>query len=396
MKEQYNRYFEKVVSLKSDEELYQAVLNSGKAVNMKNEKQTKKRISKSVVIPVAAAVAVAVGSVSVAAVYKRNVDKEYADALAVDNAVFPQKYYDKDGNPADLREKTASDGTVEKLSFELNKVFDFDDFSLEFTDVISDGSTVYVMYNAIGNVKGWQNVQGYSLNANPVDMPEGVTSSGKLLRGNFSVVDGKWVYSSSIAFKGAEKCGDTLRVMLEDLHDTHYEKTYDLNVELEIPLDKDNVTMNCSESIGVPSAPEVKLAEWGNWQLKNITVKPLGLTFDLSTDGEAPYPQVAKIFMPKIPVKINFEDGSTLDMTEFSGGSQGIDQEAKTMVITKDINYPINVDEVKSVQFANRVVDMDGNVTTVNTPELVAKYKGENFVYHPEDGTLENIPEDVP
>ncbi len=396
MKEKYNRYFEKVVSLKSDEELYQAVLNSGKAEIMKDEKQTKKRVSKGVIILVAAAAAVAVGSVGVAAVYNRNVNKEYADALAADNAVFPQKYYDKDGNSADLGEKTASEGTVEKLSFELNKVFDFDDFSLEFTDVISDGSTVYVMYNAIGNVDGWQSVPGYGLFAKPVDMPEGVTKSGKLLKGKFKFIDGKWVYSSSISFKGAEKCGDTLRVMLVDLHDTKYEKTYDLNVELEIPLNKDNAAMNCSKSISVSSAPEVKLAEWGNWQLKNITVKPLGLTFDLTTDGEAPYPQVAKLFKPKMPVKINFEDGSTLDMTEFSGGKQGIEQEAKTLFIQKDINYPINVDEVISVQFANRVVDMDGNVTTVDTPELVATYKDENFIYHPEDGTLENIPEDVP
>ena len=376
MKEEYNRLFEKVAPRMGDDELFKAVLNSGKGHNMENNKNTspKKRRIAPMIAAFAAAGALATTAGAVTNYY-RNVNEEYTDVLAQDAEVFPQPYKDKDGNAVDQKEKAQESGIYEKLNIKIDKTFELERFTLEVPGAISDGKELYIMYDLIFNEDPWAGEHPW-FEENDIPYLNGVTNNGNVGRGvalgegTVSKRDGKTVYSSYYDLMGLENCdADTLKVSFDSLwcSSMMLGDEYRFDAEIEIPISDDLTKFN--KTIDITDAPYVKLGNWGNWDLTQVEVTPLGVTFKMKTDGETPDPLVGKNYRPKIPVYVIFNDDTMLDMTR-RYASQGIDKESKTLKIKMLFNYPIDVDNIRSIQFASALVDMDGGVTAVDIPEI--------------------------
>ena len=376
MKEEYNRLFEKVAPRMSDDELFKAVLSGGKGHSMENNKNTtpKKRRIAPMIAAFAAAGALATTAGAVTNYY-RNVNEEYNDVLAQNAEVFPQPYTDKAGNAVDQKDKTEESGIYEKLNIKINKTFELERFTLEVPGAISDGKDIYIMYNMIFDEDPWSGDNPW-FEENESIYLEGATDSGevewgwKLGMGTTSKHDGKTVYSSYFSLDGIENCvDDTVKVSLGSLWGTSMMlgDEYHFDAEIEIPLSDDLAKFN--KAIDVSDTPYVKVGNWGNWDFVQIKVTPLGVTFNLKTDGETPNPLVCKDYRPNIPVYVNFEDDTTLSLTR-RYTSAGIDKENKTLQIQMMFNYPVDVDDIQSIQFADALVDMDGGVTVVDISEI--------------------------
>ena len=362
----------------SDDELFKAVLSSGKGHSMENNKNTspKKRRMAPIIAAVAAAAALATTAGAVTNYY-RNVNEDYNNILAqADIGGFSQAYTDKDGNVLDQKDKAEASGMYEKLNIELNKSFECDGFTLEVPGAISDGEELLIMYDLIFDEDPWSGehpwfIENEELFINGVSDCDAVKWWGRLSLGAVSERDGKTVYSSFIPLYGLKNCtNDTLKITFDYLWGNHSINENDrhfFDAELEIPISDDLAKFN--KTIDVPDTPYVKLARWGNWDLTQIEVSPLGVTFNMKTDGETPDPIVCKDYRPEIPVYVNFKDGTTLDLMQ-RYSSQGIDPENKTMRIEMHFNYPVDVDEIQSIQFASALVDMNGGVTELDIPEI--------------------------
>ena len=375
MKEEYTRLFEKVAPRMSDEELLKSVLNSGKAYKMENNKNTtpKKRKIAPMIAAVAAAAALATTAGAVTSYY-RNVNEEYTDAIAPTADVFKQAYTDKDGNELDMKGKAEASGIYEKLNIELHKTFKCEDFTFEVPGAISDGKKIFIMYDIIFDEDPWSGEHPWFKENENVYLDgitdcAGVQWCGWLGQGTVSKRDGKTVFSSYLDLDGLENCtSDTLKVFFNNVWGSsmmsghHY-----FSAELEIPLSDDLTKFN--KTIDIPDAPYVKLARWGNWDLTQVEITPLSVTFNMETDGETPDPSVCKFYSPKIPAYVKFNDDTTLELRR-PYDSNGIDTENKTLQIKIGFNYPIDLDEVQSIQFASAEVDMNGGVTTLDIPEI--------------------------
>ena len=376
MKEEYNRFFDRVTPRMSDEELFGAVLRGGKEHNMENNKKAsskKRRLAPAVAtVVVAATVATTAGAVST---YYQNVNEEYNDVLAQNAEIFPQPYTDKDGNAVDQKDKTEESGIYEKLNIEINKMFELEKFTLEVPGAISDGKDIYIMYNVIFDEDPWSGNNPWFEENEGIFLEGAIDSGGvewgwKLGMGTISKHDGKTVYSSYFSLDGIENCvDDTVKVSFDSLWGTNMMlgEEYHFNAEIEIPISDDLAKFN--KTIDVSDTPYVKAGNWGNWDFVQIKVTPLGVTFNLKTDGETPDPKVCKDYRPNIPVYVNFKDDTTLNLTR-RYTSQGIDKENKTLQIQMMFNYPVDVNDIKSIQFASALVNMNGGVTTVDCPEL--------------------------
>lgn len=373
MKEAYNRLFEKAAPRTSDEELFRLVLSSGKECNMENNNTSPKKRKMAPMIAVAAAATAVVTTAGAVATYSRNISEDYNDVFAQTADVFPQAYKDKDGNTLDQKEKALENGMYEKLNVEINKTFEFEEFTFEVPGAVSDGEDLYIMYNLIFNEDPWTGANPwFTENENVFLMGEtdcvGVSRSGKFCDGTVSKRDGKTVYSSHYPLTGLENCADTLKVSFNCIWGSsmmsgeHY-----FDAEIEIPI-SDSLT-KFNKTVDVFGEPYVKLGNWGDWDIARIEVTPLGVTFNMKTDGETPHPSVCKFYSPEIPVCVTFEDDTTLDLTR-RYSSQGIDKENKTLRVKMLFNYPVDVDEIRSIQFASAAVDMNGGVTTVDIAEI--------------------------
>ena len=376
MKEEYNRLFEKVAPRMSDEELFRAVLNSGKEHNMENNKNTspKKRRIAPMIAAVAATAALATTAGAVSSYY-RNINEEYNDVFAQTADVFPQAYTDKDGNTLDQKETALASGMYEKLSVEINKTFECENFTFEVPGAVSDGEALYIMYNMVFNDDPWSGANPwFTENENVYLEGEtdcvGVKRSGQLCEGTISKRDGKTVYSGFYPLMGLENCAaDTLKVSFNNVWGSSYMSgDHYFDAEVEIPISDDLTKFN--KTIDISDAPNVKLARWGNWDLTQVEVTPLGVTFNMETNGKTPDPSVCKFYSPEIPIFVTFKDDTVLQL-ERPYGSSGIDAENKTLSIKILFNYPVDVDEIQLVQFASAEIDMNGGVTTVDIPEIL-------------------------
>ena len=379
MKQEYNRLLEKAVPRMSDDELLGAVLSRREGNTMKNnENKSKKRFSKAVVIPLAAALAVGATAVGAVAVYNRNVNEEYARVL--DQGEWQrQDLVDKEGNEVDQNLQAVNNGLYEMLNIELNKTFECDGYTLEFHGAMCDGESMLIFYTATFD-DGQEFYPNDSLYLNPKDWyfgSEGVKRDGRGINGVLEKIDGKYVFNGCI-----DLCG--IETVTEDVLSIHFTEftgsvskigedvvRFDVDVTLDIPLPDDMDKFN--KTVDVQSAPHIDIGNWGDWDVNSVKATPLTITFNMSTDHETPLPRVIKDFWPVFPEIVTFKDGSVLDLTNQIGGA-GIDEENRTFVMETRLDYPIDVAEIATIQIAGAVIDMDGNAAAVEIPEVYEKY----------------------
>lgn len=380
----YNAMYDKLAPLKSDEELLNSVLSSRKGNIMKNEKQSKKRISKAIAIPIAAALALGATAVGAVAVYNRNVAEEYANVLQLPDGVFKQEYKTSDGEEVNLNAEALNNGLYDELNIELNKTFEYEDFTIEFPGAVCDGSDILVMFNMtfkkpldcleIEDQDFWL----WGDNSRRIEALHDGTRSNQ---GIMSEVDGKKVYSGYVDYSGIENCGESVTLHFEDIRAAGLnpskgidEYRAEIDIDLEVPLTGDFSKFN--KTVEASAAQHVDLLGWGEWDVESVKISSLLIYFNVKTDGDLPDPDgnIFKTSSPVFPINVTMKDGSTLEL-----GSDGIyrydvDKETKVGWFMAVLNYPLDVDNVQSVQFASAVIDIDGNATTIEIPEVYEKY----------------------
>lgn len=380
MKREYISLFEKAAPRMSDEELLNAVLSSRKGnITMKNnENKSKKRISKAIVIPLAAALALSATAVGAVAVYNRSVGEEFNDALAPGAAIFEQER--RDANGEKLGNAPVNEELYEQMNIAIDKTFERDGFSVEIPGAITDGKDMIVLYNIIfaeeprheGLAKAFM---GYT----PVTEGLGYGYARFEEGMGFSKRGDKTVLSGFFELSDLEKVpADTITVKLESLwgdQDLWDDGVLSLDIDLEIPLTGDFTRFN--KTVEIPSKPHIDLSAWGEWNMTDVEITPLSVTFNMDfdeTSGTMPAPVVHKDASPDFPMIVTFKDGTTLDVSGHGGMRHYIDSETKTTMIKRAFNFPINVDDVQSVQIASAVINMDGTAQTVEIPEINDHY----------------------
>ncbi len=384
MKEEYNKLFAKVVPRMSDEELLGRVLNSREGDKImdnnmdNNKKTTKKRSLKMIVAPLAAAIVAAGTAVGAMAVYNRNLSQEYNEVLAPGASIFPQEYKNADGEEIT---QPVNNELYEQMNIVVDKTFKCDGFSIEIPGAICDGKDMLVMYNVI-----FDEEPKYEENENVfmayTPETEGVGRGfGRWNETTYSKRDGKTVLSGFIELSKIENCTDTVKVKLDSLWGSSMcegdEGILYFDIDLEVPLTSDITRFN--KTVKVSSKPHVDLSAWGEWDMTDVEITPLSVTFNMSSDGTIPDPRVHKDASPDIPMIITFKDGTTLDVSKQAGMTHGINSETKTTMIKRPFNFPINVDDIQSVQFASAVINMDGTAQTVEIPEINDHYADPDF-----------------
>lgn len=386
MKEVYNKLFNKVASRMSDDELFGRVLNSREVEyimdnNSENKKKAKKRGVKMIAAPIAAVMATAGLTVGAFAVYNHNVSREFNDVLRPGASVFPQERKDSDGKEIDTSVAPVDNELYEQLNIVIDKTFECDDFTLEVPGAICDGKDMLVMYNAVFDEDpGYEENENVFMDFTP--LTDGAEwGCGHYAEAVFSKQDGKTIVSSFIELNLESCTANTVKVNLNCLWGSHTDNWYDsgrfFDIELSIPLTDDITKFN--KTVEIPSKPHVNIGDWGEWDMTDIEITPLSVTFNMHSDGIIPSPSVHKYASPAIPMTITFKDGTTLDISGHGGMTHGIDPETKTTVIDRPFNFPIKVEDIKSVQFASAVIYMDGSAQTIEIPEIIDPYtKGDD------------------
>ena len=349
----------------SDDELFKSVLSSGKGYSMENNKNTTPKKRKLAPMIAAVAAATALATTAGAVIYNRSINTEYSDLLDVPE-YFAQKYTDKDGNDLNMSDKAWESGLYEKLNIELDKTFVFEGYTLEIPGAISDGDEILIMYNLVFDEDPWSGADPWCEEGEKIYLtciPEslgGAVSGHRLYMSNVSERDGKTVYSSFIDLRGLKWFNtDTLKISFDRLNTSFDSEVRYLDAEVEIPITDDFTKFN--KAVDIP-APYAKFDSWGSWDIVQIEATPLGVIFNMKADGELP-DQSVEPFSLDIPAYVTFKDGSTLDVAGLT--SAYIDDENKTMMCKASFNYPVDVDEIQSVQLASALIDMNGSAAMV-------------------------------
>lgn len=362
----------------SGDELSRLVLSSREGANImkENKKENKKRGLKFLVAPIAAAIAVAGTTVGAVAVYQRNVSQEYNDVLAPGASIFEQEYKNAEG---ELVAQPVSNELYEQMNIALDKTFECDGVSVEIPGAITDGKDMIVLYNIIFD-KGLDLEEGEIakcfLEYTPVTEGLGYGYGHYEDGTGFSKRDGKTVLSGFFELSKLEKVtADTIEVTLDGLWGDEgllcEGGAIRFDIDLEIPLTGDVTQFN--KTVDIPSKPHLDLSAWGEWNMTDVEITPFSMTFNMDfdeTSGTMPEPRVHKDYSPDFPMIVTFKDGTTLDTSGHGGMRHGIDSETRTTVIKRSFNYPINVDDIQSVQIASVVINMDGTVQTVEIPPI--------------------------
>ena len=384
MKQEYNDLFAKAAPRMSDEELLNSVLSGGKGNIMKNEKRSNKHISKAIVIPLAAALAVGATAVGAVAVYNYNVSEQYAQVLQLPDDAFKQEYKTADGEEINLNAVALNTGLYDELNIELNKSFEYEDFTIDFPGAVCDGRDILVMFNMtfkkdldclkIEDQDFWI----FGENTRNID---GLLDGTRTRKGMISEVDGKTVYSGYVDYSGVENCGDSLNLHFEDIRASGSspargidEYRVGIDVDLEIPLTGDIAKFN--KTVEASEEQHVDILGWGDWNVEGFEISPLMVTFNVKAAASFPDPNgnIFKTSSPVFPVNVTMKDGSTLELGSDAICRYGDDVDTKTAWFMAVFNYPLNVEDVQSVQFASTVIDIDGNAKTIEIPEVYEKY----------------------
>lgn len=381
----YNAMYDKLAPLKSDEELLNSVLSSRKGnITMKHENKSRKLFSKAVVIPLAAALALGATAVGAVAVYNRNVAEEYANVLQKPDG-FDQDYKTADGEEVNLNAVALSNGLYDELNIEINKTFEYEDFTLEFPGAVCDGRDILIMYNMTFkndlDCLRAEHQNFWLWGPNETNDDDGLHGGTRANNGIMSEVDGKKVYSGYVDYSGVENCGESLNLHFEEISSSTSNRVLgiklynvDIDVDLDIPLTGDFSKFN--KTVEADTAQHVDLLGWGEWDVESVDISSLLITFNVKTDGDLPAPDgnIFKEGMMVFPINVTMKDGSTLDLGSKAIYRYGDDPETKTGWFMAVLNYPLDVDNVQSVQFASAVIDIDGTATTIEIPEVYSKY----------------------
>lgn len=380
----YNAMYDKLAPLKSDEELLGAVLSSRKGnITMKNEKQPKKRISKAIAIPIAAALALGATAIGAVAVYNRNVAEEYANVLQQPYGFVDQEYRTSDGEKVDQNVEALSKGLYDELNIELNKTFEYEDFTIEFPGAVCDGRDILIMFNMtfkkdLDCLK--YEDQCFWLCEDHDRNNDTLLGGTRSEQGIMTEVDGKKVYSGFTDFSGIENCGESVTIYFDQIRaaigSINEEDWYrpGIDIELEIPLTQDFSKFN--KTFKADTAQHVDLLGWYEWDVESVDISSLLITFNVKTDGAVPEPHgnIFKTSSPVFPVNVTMKDGSTLELGSDAIYRFNVDQETKEGWFMAVLNYPLDVDNVQSVQFASAVIDVDGSAATIDISEVYEKY----------------------
>lgn len=391
MKKEYRAMYDKIAPLKSDEELLGSILSRKGNITMKNEKQSKKHISKAIAIPIAAALALGATAVGAVAVYNRNVNEEYARVLErpdYEGRFKWQNLTDKDGNEVDENVKAANDEMFERLNIELDQTFECDGFTIDFPGAVCDGETMLLFYNVTFDEEMDIYEKDHFSLREDFDAPEfgigKIFKGGRGINGKLEKIDGKYFFSGCDDFYNIDTfTEDVLSIHFTNLDGhvgnyVHPIQNFDIDITLDIPLADDMDKYN--KTVEVPSAPHVDIAQYGDWDIRSITVTPLNLFVDMTTDHETPDPEVIYTYWVQFPAAITFKDGSVLDLAKQIGGMD-MDDENRTFMVKKWLEFPIDVDNIETIQIADAVIDTDGNVTRVEIPEPHAIGDGSFIVW---------------
>lgn len=329
-----------------------------------NNKNTKKRGIKMIVVPLTAAIAVAATAAGAVAAYQRNLSQEYNDVLAQGASVFPQEYRNSDGEAIAL---PVDSELYEQLNVVIGKTFRCGGLTLEIPGAICDGKDMIVMYNAVfdEDPKYEENEKVY-IDYTPET--EGAGSGGTRYKERISYKrDGKTVISNFFELSHIENCTDTIKVKLNSLWGSSVgmddEGIHYLNIDLEIPLTGDLTRFN--KTVKVNNTPHIDLGGWGEWDITDVEITPLTIKFNTKADGAVPEGNPFKIASyPEYTLNVVFKDGSVLDLGDDAISYISIEEKDKTGAFKADFNYPINVDDVRSVRFASAVINEDGTAKT--------------------------------
>lgn len=389
MKKEYRAMYDKLAPLKSDEELLNSVLSSRKGnIIMKNEnkseKRSTKRISKAIAIPIAAALALSATAVGAVAVYNRSVAEDYANVLQQpEGAYFNQEFKTADGEEINQNAVALNTGLYDDLNIVLDKTFEYEDFTLYFPGAVCDGKDILVMFNMTFkkdlDCLNFDEQYFWLFGRNSATI-EGLHDGTRSSQGIMSEIDGKKVYSGYVDYSGLQNCGDSVTLHFERISaatgwndDDWYRK--EIDVDLEIPLTGDFSKFN--KTVEVSEAQHVDLLGWGEWDVESVDISSLLIYFNVRTDGDLPSEPGGNIFKtssPVFPINVTMKDGSTLELGSDAIYRYNDDAETKTGWFMAVLNYPLDVDNVQSVQFASAVIDVDGSATTIEIPEVYEKY----------------------
>lgn len=382
----YNAMYDKLAPLKSDEELLDSILSSRKGnITMKtkntHENKSKKFFSKAVVIPIAAALALGATAVGAVAVYNHTVAEDYANVLAQAGEYWKPEFKDVNGEELDQNAIALNTGLYDTLNIELGQSFEYEDFTIDFPGAICDGKEMMVMFNLtfkkdLDCLK--YEDQDFWLCENH-EIKTGLHGGTRSCQGVLSEIDGKMVYQGYVDFFGVENCGDSVTINFDNIRaaagpmedDGWYR--VDIDIDLEIPLNGDNIT-SLNRTLTANTVQHVDLLGWGDWDVESVDVSPLAIKFNVKTDALPTSENIFKTSSPVFPVNVTMKDGSTLEFKSDDIMIYDENKETKTATFTVPLNYPINSENVQSVQFATAVIDADGNSTTVDISEIYEKY----------------------
>lgn len=388
MKKVYNTMFDKLVPEKSDDEVFRAVLNRREG----KEKTMSKKLNRKVFIPIIAAAVVAATSIGVVAV-NGNTGKERAAVHDGYLLSLGQSYTDADGNDLNLKDKSVNDGMFDLLNVDISQVYQGDGYTFEVTGMLTDGDLVYIYYDLIFDEdypspyirntdielydQTFWDTMDFENHTVLYDLP--VDTRGAWGGATVTEHDGKIISSNRYILKGFGNCVEPYKIRFTGVISNYNVPIYDkdivddMDVTVEIPISEDYKKYN--KTVTVNNAPDMLLYKYGTWKLTDIEVTPLQINFNMDTDQEVPDEKYFRSgYMPNMPIIVTFKDGSKLELNEWMR-YDNCDHENKKLNVNVDFNYPIKVDEIETIQFANAVVDMNGNTTVVDIPEVGSKFR---------------------
>lgn len=370
LKEEYNRLFERVASRMSDDKLFRAVLEITDRKGYNMNKKNKICGKRAVIIPLVCAGVVAATSIGAAAVYSRSVSSEYKNALEAHLTYYGNSYTDSEGNRIPGSMLGLDEEVYERLSVSIDQTFELDDLDLHFTDMITDGRRGIVMYTVTPKGDKWSNIDKELLEEDwgLCWLPEGERGIGNTFQ-NANYSDG--VFTGYIDITGMDASNEPVRINIDNFMCTRSVNmvcnieesefiSYEINKTFEIPVSEEYTKFN--KTISVAGSPRVDLVDWLEWNLDSLTVSPLG--FEAEFSGNTVNRNLIKLFDSNAPIIVCFKDGTTL--TVKNGKRTNIPDSLDKLGTVYNFDYPVDVDNIESIQIADAVVNVsDGSVTRV-------------------------------
>lgn len=373
MKKEYSAMFDKLVPIKSNEELLQAVL-SGKADNMN---ENKKRGRKAIVIPALIAAALCATTIGVSAAYNGDLSAAMSDAM---RNIFGKK------TESQSADKSFGEFGFEQLQGkELNDIIDCGKYKIEMKGVTADKYTAFLLYDIVfdedfdyklADGEEWCALWFQTDYADWVnDFKQGNQPlPGGYSKNEFLSMDGNIAHCYTELTSGIPLQDKTMELISNGLYhgsvnDSNDGEEIDCAVEtldrIKITFDFD--TLSSSKTI----EPNTKITsdELGNGKIVYLSVSPFGLVMNFVwDDGDKMFEYVHmsnnghEKWVNALDLKIKFKDGTEKDINDFEedGASNFVsfrDDHTITQLETSLFphwKYPINVDEIESITICGK------------------------------------------